>query len=241
MPIHLTILLVFACTLCADPISLGALGWSGATGVSGYSTGENGPVSPFASTTSTGLSLGASESDQCCGGFANYSATTSFTVTLAGSFLFTSSAGYDTNASTCSDSYCPPVPSPFTSSGLFNGEFSASVEIVDSDGNEVFTRGFSSSGSAHYGNDCDFGDCFASLSLSDPDLGVVDLAAGTYTLEVYYSDSQNSIGESYGGSNIEANLIPNLSPIPEPSELQLLIAGMAVMVLIRVRHRNPVS
>jgi hypothetical protein len=208
---------------------------------SGYSTGENGPVSPIASTASTGMSIRDGESDQCCGGFANYSASTSFTVTLAGSFLFSSSAGYDTNASTCSDSYCPPVPSPFTSSELFNGEFSASVEILDSDGNEVFTRGFSSSASTHYGSDCDFGDCFASLSLSDPELGVVDLAAGTYILEVNYSDGQNSIGESYGGSNIEANLIPNLSPIPEPSELWVLIAGMAIMVLIKVRHRSQVS
>jgi len=227
----LTVLLVSAGVMHAESITPGIIEWSGTPNVYSSSTGEGGPGAPIAAITSNAFVIvDNSVGGQCCGGSVNYSAGINFNVALPGDFLLLSIADFDIDASTCSPFSCPSVPSPNLTSDMLNGDFSGVVEILNSNGNVLLTEGLFGSGSTHYGGDCDGGDCFANLSINDPEVGVIDLAAGNYSLEVNYSDSQNSLGQSFGNDLVQVNL----TPTPEPPELGILLAGLA-FIFQRVR------
>ena len=234
MPIHLTVLLVFAGIMYADPIPLGALVWSGTA----TSTSLECSPPPTITFTDTGVGAGSDGMGFAPGLMTEYTVDTGFTVTAAGDFLLSSSGSYDYTASTCAPGGCKEPNAEFP---VFDANFSAGVGISDSNGNPVFRESLGESGSSPYGN-CEFGgvDCIAWLSLTDSASGIVDLATGNYTLELSYYGTNDGIGDNFGAGGVNGNLVPNLDPdpAPEPRELGLLIAGMAIVFLIKLRHRD---
>ena len=225
-PIFLTILVLVAGVGYADPISPGALVWVGTPSVDSWycisCTDTDG--SPTANLTGTGLSIEGGGYDDFSVS-TGYTVSTDFTVTVAGDFLLSSSVSYSALGTDCSDVRCAPPGYVFT------GEFSGNVDISGPDGS---SQPFAASGSAP---PCDpvLGTCF--LSLSDTEQAAVDLAVGDYVLGVNYSDTNNSLGDSQTSSKTDISLIPAPVPTPEPRELGLLLAGMAILFLAKVRPR----
>jgi len=68
---------------------------------------------------------------------------------------------------------------------------------------------------------------FGGSGASDNQSGVVDLAAGSYSLLVNYSDSNNSVGDSFSNAFLDARIV-DPAPVPEPS-YPALIAGLAIL------------
>jgi hypothetical protein len=199
-----------------------ALVWSGTTTFSGGSFTAVGLLPPNILDDPTGLLVEAEEN-----AFTDYTVTTGFTVTAPGDFVFSSSADYSTVANICLPTSCSQNPN--SSNPGFNASFSGTIEILDSGNNQVFSELLSDSGSMPY--NCNPVYCSAFLYLSDSDFRIVDLPIGNYTLEVNYSDSEDSPGPSGGSNEVEANLVPT----PEPHELALLISGLAVIFLAKAR------
>lgn len=215
-------------TVNADPIRPGVLVWSG-TYTDTWDTFDNLVGPPSVDLTGIGAETSQGGMGYAPGLTFQYTVTTGFTVTSAGDFLLSSSGNYGIDGSTCNPGGCGSYPGE-----TLDANFTASVGILDSGSNSVLDQSLSASGSAPFG-DCSFGDCFANITLGDIDSGVVDLAAGNYSLVFNYYGYNNSPGDNFGSGDVNANLVPNT---PEPNELAFMIGGIAALILLKKFRRH---
>ena len=232
-----TILLILAVMVaCADPIPPGDLVWSGTYTYTWC--GDLPPVGNGCTSFPPGFTLtysGISSIENGYGGsfglLQGYTVDTSFTVTAAGDFLLSSSGTYLDEGSTCSDVECI-TPGPAYPD--LAGNFSASIGIS---GPDAFTQSLSASGSALYGtgSSCLGADCFATVSISDDESDVVNLATGSYTLAVTYFGRNDSLGNNDAYTSVSTELVPTAEPTPEPGQFWFLIIGMVVIFVAKAR------
>lgn len=150
--------------------------------------------------------------------------STPFIITSETAIELAVTADYGAQGSTCNPMGCASL-----TSWTFMGGFSGSSEIVDSNGNVDLSLLFGQSGSV--AANCDSSDCIALLSLASDVNGSVDLAAGTYTLVTYESNSNQSIGDNQSGVGVTESITDPGSPVPEPR----WIVGLLISIVLGSR------
>jgi hypothetical protein len=200
---------ITAAALKADPIV-----WSGSPIV----TSSQCPGCPYGQLISPSESENSVEADLdvefgssalAVGASSAASLESAFVLPYATGIDLAAAVNYNAFGTSCNDVGCAGA------SWTFEGEFSGSLSIVDSGGHVDLTVPFGSSGT------------ITDVGLSDNESGLVDLAAGSYALIVNYSDSNNSIGDSFSNTFLDARLV-DPEPVPEPSYVAL-IAGFAIL------------
>ncbi len=201
-------LVLLAAGITAAALKADAIVWSGSPTV----TSSQCPGCPYGQLISPSESANGIEADLNVefgssalgpGAFSSASLESPFVLPYATGIDLSVAVNYGFSGTSCSDVECAGA------GWTAVGENSGSLSIVDSGGRVDLTVPFGGSGS------------------SNNQSGVVDLAAGNYSLLVNYSDSNNSVGDSFSNAFLQARIV-DPAPVPEPSYLAL-IAGLAIL------------
>jgi hypothetical protein len=219
----------------ADPV---AITWSAPPTVAAWNCDgcESGGGMPTPTATQDGtnadLQVNYVSSATGDGPSSDSTITDTFTLAAPADVSLSITIGYESSGDSCGDRTCNDL-----TSWDYTGGFSGGVGISGPNGGVL---GIPFGNSATVAGTCGEiapGDCSAGVSFFQSGSDTMQLAAGTYTLTVDYSDSNTSIGDSFSGATLDAVLSDTVAT-PEPNRTFFVVMLLLMVVALKRNFKS---